>query len=193
MFRGLLSEIFSLVDILLSSLITVPLKKPLNDYFIRKEMGEILSNIASSLIVFIFVIIILSIISKKLQNKIEMCIPKSININLGMAFGFIKGFLLSSLIFITILSVSGDTEDLSIKSGPKWLQDSLTYRPLSFGGWLLLPLFNSMTGDLNKQMEQQKAIDKIIEDVEYKNEELDDVGYKKEQRDKLEHLIDVIE
>ncbi|MDR3290388.1 MAG: CvpA family protein [Rickettsiales bacterium] len=194
MLRGFLGELFSLIVWILSASFTAMLQSPVNNLTSKSISNPIISNSISAFIIFTIVVIGLSMVSKKLEAKIKTQIPRSINVNLGMSFGFIKAFLINSLVFLTIISVTGNTEDLGTKSGPKWLKDSITYRPLSFGGYILLPLYNSMSGDLNKQFEQEKIVGEMVEKIEDKKEDNEkEVGYKDRQRDELNHLIEVVE
>ncbi|GMO56166.1 MAG: hypothetical protein Ta2D_00600 [Rickettsiales bacterium] len=194
MLRGFLDELFSLFNWLFSALFTALLRPLLNNLVAKSISNPLISNIVSAIIIFVIVIIGFSMLTKALEEKIKTKIPKSINFNLGMGFGFIKGFLIGSLVFLTVLSVYGDTEDLATKSGPEWLQNSITYRPLSFGGYILLPLYNSMSGNINKQLEQEKVINAMIKEVEEPDKKGDEeTGYKEKQREELNHLIDIVE
>lgn len=219
--RGFIRELSSILSWVGSAFLTVLLRPVFNEVISQKISNPMLSNAVSSFLVFVVAIVALSILISNIARSINAKFPSSINITLGMAFGFTKGFLISSLIFATVLSMFGDTDDLSSKSGPKWLQDSQTYRPLSFGAYLILPFANSMLGEIKQQYntpkveedETENFDDKIDtlrrykEDVDTVNKILDKIdtkkdtdnqnseesgGYKKEQMEKLNRLIDII-
>ncbi|MDR0423764.1 MAG: CvpA family protein [Rickettsiales bacterium] len=162
LFRGFIRELFSIISWFMSSILTVWLSPIINQLVLKKISNPFIANAIGSSVTFTAVIIITSIILSKIAANITSKIPKYVNLNLGSAFGFLKGFFTSSLIFIVILSVFGDTKDLATKSGPMWLQNSMTYRPLSFGGYLLLPLVQSVTGNLS----QDKVVSDLITNIE---------------------------
>ena len=180
----------------------------MNKLISTKIAQPAMAQIVSSFIVFIICIIGLSMLTSAISGKINSKFPQSINITMGFAFGFLKGFLLCSLVFTTILTVFGETDDLSIKSGPAWLQKSQTYKPLSFGSYMILPFVDSAIGKFNKNTEidnnQNTEDTKInknnidifkekINDSTIKIEEIiDEGGYRKDQVDKMNHLLESI-
>lgn len=218
--RGFIRELFSLINWVGSGFLTVLLRPYLNDFVSQKISNSIVSNIVSSVLIFIIVIICFSIILSNIARLINTKFPQSINITLGIAFGFTKGFLICSLIFASIINLFGNSSDLSSKSGPKWLQDSQTYRVLSFGGYMILPFADSILGQIKErysipQQNEEKtessesnnidnlrkfdkkdfnSINDLINKKEEtpKKEENSDGGYKKDQIEKLNHLLDII-
>ena len=199
-----------------SGFLTVLLRPYLNNFVAQKISNSIISNIVSSVLIFIIVIICFSIILSNIARLINTKFPQSINITLGIAFGFTKGFLICSLIFASIINLFGNSSDLSSKSGPKWLQDSQTYRVLSFGGYMILPFADSILGQIKEkysipQQNEEKiensesnsidnskkesnSINYLIDKNEQapKKENNNDGGYKKDQIEKLNHLLDII-
>lgn len=144
-----------------------------------------------------------------------MKLPSSINVTLGTAFGFVKSFIISSLIFVSVINIYNDGFTLKEKYGPKWLQKSITYRPLSFGAYFILPLVNPILDDIKNNYsydEKDTSEDKKSEDTKSQIDEKSDLlrriddkqksdetpktkdgeGYNKDQIEKLDHLIDLI-
>lgn len=219
--RGFIRELFSLINWIGSGFLTVLLRPYLNNIIAQKISNTIISNVVSSVLIFIIVIIGFSIILSNVARLINTKFPQSINITLGIAFGFTKGFLICSLIFASIINLFGNSSDLSSKSGPKWLQDSQTYRALSFGGYMILPFADSIFGQIKEKYSTPKnntektensepnnidnlrkfdkqgfnnvndLIDKT-EKTQDRKQNNDDGGYKKDQIEKLNHLLDVI-
>jgi len=220
--RGFIRELFSLINWVGSGILTVMFRPFINDLISTKISNTIASNILSSALIFFIAIVGLSILTSNIAKAINTKFPSSINITLGLAFGFTKGFLICSLIFATILSVFGNTDDLLSKSGPKWLQNSQTYRPLSFGAYIILPFADSVLGQIHEKYSTSESekdseteskkdnLDNNLEDLRrYKEDDgkmdeliqrIDDVddpkpdngGYKKEQMKKLNHLIEIL-
>jgi membrane protein required for colicin V production len=211
--RGFMKELFSIIDWVISSFLTVLITPPINTIVSQKISNPFVAKAISGFLVFIILIIGISIVTMKITNIVSSQISKSIDINLGIAFGIIKGFLISSLIFISILSIFGDIDDLSVKTGPEWIQKSSTYRPLSFGGYVLSPFVNSIIGNAKENMTlkgdkiekdtQEKIINEIVEKIEKTDKDVEknnennitnenDGGYRKDQREKLDYLIDIV-
>lgn len=163
---------------------TILFRPFLNSFIAHKISNPIISNIVSSTLVFIIAIIGLSILTSNIAKAINTKFPSSINITLGLAFGFTKGFLISSLIFATILNLFGSTEDLSSKSGPEWLQESETYRPLSFGAYIILPFADSIFGEIK---ERYIPNDKDKEDRKDKNSNSNSNGSNTYKTDNLRY------
>jgi len=217
--RGFIRELFSVINWFASGILAVLLRPYVNGYISQKVSNSIISNLLSSATIFILLIILFSILITYIVRAIDKKFPKSIDITLGLAFGFLKGFLISSIVFISILNVFGDTDDLSTKSGPKWLQNSQTYRPLSFGAYLITPFTDSIMGkiknkylledndknDLKNSSKDNSKNSKTTDDKTNSLESLIDKtidettpqknngGYKKNQREKLDRLINIIE
>ena len=209
--RGLIRELASLVNWIGSGLLTVLLRPFINDLVSQKISNPVVSNIISSVFVFLIAIVGLSILTSSVAKAINTKFPTSINITLGLAFGFTKGFLISSLIFASIITLFGNSDEISKKSGPKWLQDSQTYRPLSFGAYMILPFADSMFGQIKEKYSVEQTdeddnedssnlrryddINTLIDKTEKEEKEgnnKDTGGYKKDQVDKLKHLVDIL-
>lgn len=190
--RGFIRELASLGNWIGSGLLTVLLRPLVNDLVSQKISSPIVSNIVSSIIVFIIAIIGLSILTSNIAKAINTKFPSSVNITLGLAFGFTKGFLICSLIFATILNVFGDTEDLSSKSGPQWLQDSETYRPLSFGAYMILPFADSMIGHIKEKYSLPEKDDGDKKEEKNDNK-FDSLRRYKEDYDSVNNLLDKVD
>ena len=202
--RGFIKECTSLISWIVSGILAVVLRPYISDFVSSRVSNQILCNIISSIFVFLIAIVGISILLSNIASAINTRFPTSINITLGFAFGFAKGFLICSLIFASIITLFGNTEEMSSKSGPKWLQNSQTYRPLSFGAYVILPFANSMLGQIKnkytspsteddkKDNNKENDINSLIDRTENSETKDDNGGYKKDQVDKLKHLIDVI-
>ena len=204
--RGFIRELFSLLTWIGSASLVIALRPVITDLISQKISNIILANAVSSLLIFIIAIIGLSILTSNISKTITTKFPSSINITLGIAFGFMKSFIISSLIFATIINIFDDGFNLEDKFGQGWLQKSATYKPLSFGAYLILPVFDPI---LNEMKENYSISDKDLEEKGIKNEakeKLDLIktkdeekttddkekdGYTKDQIDKLDHLIDL--
>ncbi|MDD2839539.1 MAG: CvpA family protein [Rickettsiales bacterium] len=203
--RGLIRELFSLLTWIGSGTLIVALRPIITNLILQKISNPLIANAISSSLIFIIAIVGLSILASNLSKTITTKIPSSINMTLGIAFGFTKGFIISSLIFATIINIFDDGFNLKDKFGPGWLQKSATYRPLSFGAFLILPvvdpILNEMKGTysipsedldkkvLNKNTKKETELIKIEDEKKSKKEK--DEGYTKDQIDKLDHLIDL--
>ncbi len=190
--RGFIRELSSLANWIGSGLLTVLLRPIVNDLISSKISNSVASNVVSSIIIFVIAIIGLSILTSNIARAINTKFPSSINITLGLAFGFTKGFLICSLIFATILNLFGDTDDLSSKSGPKWLQASQTYRPLSFGAYIILPFADSILGQIKEKYLIPESNDKEENDSKTNdsNDKFDSLRRYKNDYDEINNLLD---
>lgn len=206
--RGFIRELFSLLTWIGSGTLTIALRPVITNLISQKISNTILANAISSLLIFVIAIIGLSILTSNISKTITTKFPSSINITLGIAFGFAKGFIISSLIFATIINIFDDGFNLKDKFGPGWLQKSATYKPLSFGAYLILPVVDPI---LNEMKSDYSVSDEDIEKKGIKNDAKEKInllktndkekttndnkkeedGYTKDQIDKLDHLIDL--
>lgn len=176
-------------------MLSIKLTPYVNDCISEKIAQPLMSQLVSAFLVFILCIIGISIITSSIANRINSRISRPTNMTLGLAFGFIKGFLLCSLVFTTIIAIFGETEDLSVKSGPQWLQQSETYKPLSFGAYLILPFVDSVIGKVNIDMiNNPKEIEETTtneeKSIEVENNKEEDEGYREDQINKMNQLIE---
>lgn len=185
--RGFIRELSSLINWIGSGLLTVLLRPIINTLMSSKISNPVISNMISSTVIFIITIIGLSILTSHLAKIINTKFPSSINITLGLAFGFTKGFLISSFIFATILNLFGDTDNLSLKSGPKWLQDSQTYRPLSFGAYVILPFTDSILGQIKEKYSATESKEEKKDELDNK---IDSMRRYKDNYDTINDLLD---
>lgn len=204
--RGFIIELFSFLTWVGSILLTALLRPVILNIVLQKTSNIMLANIITVGILFVIIIVGFSVLTSNISRKITTKFPISINITLGIAFGFLKGFVISTLIFITIIDVFTDNFTFDKEVGPKWLRNSASYTPLSFGASFVLPsispFFDNMKQNLNKTKKEEKNNDSlqrfILEktedkkDDQDKEEKKDQGGYNKNQVEKLEHLIDLI-
>lgn len=203
--RGFIGELSSLINWIGSSIITIFLQPSLNSIIYEKVHNSTLSNFLSGSIIFTISIIMLSIITTKLDNKINTKFPYSVNITLGTFFGFIKGFLISSMIFLIILKLFGDTPDINKKTGPEWIKNSKTYNILTFGLYIISPFTDSFFDKMkqeyiipekNKDNNKMKIEEKTNDVNDLKKirniKDIDKEGYKKEQIKRLSRLIEIL-
>lgn len=182
--RGFIGELSSLISWVGAILITMLLNPYLSAIIYAKLNSEVFSNLSSGGIIFTVSIILLSIITSKIDQKITTKIPTSINITLGAFFGLIKGILISTIIFLIIVELFGNTEKLLGKKAPKWLQSSKTYKLLLFSAETISPFtdsffnklgenYNNMDVNIDKDKEvskENKEIEKVEEIIEDKDE-----------------------
>ena len=187
--RGFIRELASLINWVGSGVLTVLLRPLINDLVSHKISNPVVSNIVSSVLIFLIAIIGLSILTSSIAKAINTKFPTSINITLGIAFGFTKGFLICSLIFASIITLFGNSEEMSSKSGPKWLQESETYRPLSFGAYMILPFADSILGQIKEKYSPENE-DKESDEKEEKSK--DDSKYLR-RYEKLKTIDDLID
>lgn len=190
--RGFIRELSSLANWIGSGLLTVLLRPIVNDLVSNKISNSVASNVVSSIIVFVIAIIGLSILTSNIARAINTKFPSSINITLGLAFGFTKGFLICSLTFATILNLFGSTDDLSSKSGPKWLQASQTYRPLSFGAYIILPFADSILGQIKEKysIPESKKEEETDSKTNDSNDKIDSLRRYKNDYDGINNLLE---
>ena len=158
--RGFIGELSSLISWIGAILITMLLNPYLSTIIYAKLNSKIFSNFSSGGIIFATSIILLSIITSKIDQKITTKIPTSINITLGAFFGLIKGILISTIIFLIIVELFGNTEKLLGKKAPKWLQSSKTYKLLLFSAETISPFTDSF---FNKIGENYNDMDDNID------------------------------
>lgn len=163
--RGLIGELSSLISWVGAILITMLLNPYLSAIIYAKLNSEVFSNLSSSGIIFTVSIILLSIITSRIDQKITAKIPTSINITLGTFFGLIKGILISTMIFLIIVELFGDTKMSLNKKAPKWLQNSKSYKLLLFSAETISPFTDSF---FNKVGENYNNIDIDIDDIKDK-------------------------
>ncbi|HSQ98002.1 MAG TPA: CvpA family protein [Rickettsiales bacterium] len=208
--RGFIKEFFSLITWIGSAFLVILLRPVITNLILQKISNELFANISSSILIFVIAIIGLSILTSNVSRIITMKFPSSINASLGIVFGFTKSFIISSLIFTTIINIFDEGFSLKEKQGPKWLKESITYKPLSFGAYFILPLINPVLYEFKENYNSDKDNDSSEEDTKSKIDQNSDVlrridekeksddkkkendGYNKDQMEKLDHLIDLI-
>ena len=167
--KGLIRELCSLINWIASILITIIIRPSLTRLLSSAIKNYTLNNIISISIIFIFIIILISILTSHLSKLIDNKFPYSINLTLGVAFGFLKGFIISSLIFASIITLVDTPTEQEEKVGPKWLQESILYKPLSFGSYLITPVARALISNIKEKyspeelmkMEENKLEDEI--------------------------------
>ena len=186
--RGFIGELSSLISWIGAILITMLLNPYLSTIIYAKLNSKIFSNFSSGGIIFATSIILLSIITSKIDQKITTKIPTSINITLGAFFGLIKGILISTIIFLIIVELFGNTEKLLGKKAPKWLQSSKTYKLLLFSAETISPFTDSF---FNKIGENYNNMDDNIDKDKDSKENKETVETEKiEKIEKAEEIIE---
>lgn len=184
--RGFIGELSSLISWVGAILITMLLNPYLSAIIYAKLNSEVFSNLSSGGIIFTVSIILLSIITSRIDQKITTKIPTSINITLGAFFGLIKGILISTIIFLIIVELFGNTEKLLGKKAPKWLQSSKTYKLLLFSAETISPFTDSFFNTLGKNYNNMDVnIDKN-KDISKENKETEKI----EETEKAEEIIE---
>lgn len=179
--RGLIGELSSLISWVGAVLLTMLLNPYLATFIYAKLQNPIFSNLSSGGIIFTVSIIILSILTSRIDQKITAKIPTSINITLGTFFGLIKGILISTIIFLIIVELFGDTKASLNKKAPKWLQISKTYKLLLFSAETISPFTESF---FNKVGENYNNIDINVDNI--KDDVLKESQKIKEDKEKLD-------
>ncbi len=194
--RGFIGELSSLISWIGAILITMLLNPYLSTIIYAKLNSKIFSNFSSGGIIFATSIILLSIITSKIDQKITTKIPTSINITLGAFFGLIKGILISTIIFLIIVELFGNTEKLLGKKAPKWLQSSKTYKLLLFSAETISPFtdsffnkigenYNNIDDNIDKDKDSKENKETVETEKIEKIEETDKVEKIKENKDEL--------
>ena len=184
--RGFIGELSSLISWVGAILITMLLNPYLSAIIYAKLNSEVFSNLSSGGIIFTVSIILLSIITSRIDQKITTKIPTSINITLGAFFGLIKGILISTIIFLIIVELFGNTEKLLGKKAPKWLQSSKTYKLLLFSAETISPFTDSFFNTLGKNYNNMDVnIDKN-KDISKENKKTEKI----EETEKAEEIIE---
>ena len=199
-FRGLIKELASLLSWIVSIFFAILLRPCLNIVLAPKISNYIILNFISLFVIFTVFIILTSILFFYVSDLINKNIPLTLNLTFGCIFGLIKGFFISSLLCLTIISIYGDINDLSIKNKPHILQKSIFYNKFSLGIYLMSPIVKTIVNDIIKTNIDNLIQNNVDNNSEQKQEKKDDNkllnnnsnNNKTQNQKDLEELINVI-
>ncbi len=204
-FRGLIKEIFSLCNWIISLLLSYFLAPYACDILDKYFSNRLLLEGLTRTVIFTISFITFALTTSDLRESVQTKIPGLFDKSLGVLFGFFK----TLLIFGTIYSLYFNIQSMALGKGlqtkePKWLSEAKCYSLIKFSGETIDPLvskfFQSISGNFERLIPDQnldKKIDEIIEeqpvDIEDVSDVVKDSGYSKKDIEKMNHLIDIID
>jgi uncharacterized membrane protein required for colicin V production len=204
-FRGLIKEIFSLCNWIISLLLSYFLAPYASNILAEYFNGRIVLEGITRSVIFIISFITIALTTSDLRDSIRNKMPALFDKSLGVLFGFFKtllifGFIYSLYVNVYLLALGSNAE----AQKPDWLTKSKSYSIIKFSGETLDPLiktfFESISGNFDDLISQEDFDEKINEIIEEKSLDIEDIeditknsGYNKKDIEKMNHLINIID
>jgi len=211
-FRGLVKEIFALLNWIVALTLSYLLAPYATDFFSHHFDNKLVVDISARSIIFVLVFFITALSTSGLRDSLKEKMPKAFDRSLGVLFGFLKTLIIFGFIYSLYFNLYGfllgdKLKDSAVKT-PDWLHNAKCYSLLKISGEALDPVvkkfFDAATKNFDHVVPNSKELldKKINEVIEDKiNEKLNeaapdtdstDSGYNKKDIEKMNRLIDII-
>ncbi|OFW81415.1 MAG: hypothetical protein A2887_03845 [Alphaproteobacteria bacterium RIFCSPLOWO2_01_FULL_40_26] len=211
-FRGLVKEIFALLNWIMALTLSYLLTPYLSDFLAKYFDSKVALDIALRSIIFIAIFIITAFATSGLRKSLKEKIPDIFDRSLGVLFGFAKTLLIFGFAYSLYFNLYGFVLGGKLKNSamktPEWLQEAKSYSLIKLSGETIDPLvkkfFDAISANLNRVIPNSKElldqkIDDVIQEkiqenaVEEIGKALQDSGYNKKDIEKMNRLIEIID
>lgn len=206
-FRGLIKEIFSLCNWIISLALCYFLAPYISDLLDKYFKSRLLLEGLVRSAIFIISFITIALTTSEMRDSVAKKMPNLFDKSLGVLFGFFKTLLIFGFIYSLYLNLYGavlsNTKTSEIEE-PSWFKEAKSYGLIRFSAESLDPIvtkfFSSISGNIGEILPKEKLDEKIDEILqEDSSENLDQApvdknsGYNKRDIEKMNHLIDIID
>ncbi len=212
-FRGLVKELFSLSNWIISLLLSYFLAPYASDLLAQYFDSRLVLEGLTRSVIFVISFITIALTTSEMRDSVQSKMPKLFDRSLGVLFGFVKtllifGFIYSLYLNVYAMAVGSKLQENPVQE-PNWFKQSKSYSLIKFSGETLNPLvkkfFESISGNFDEIMPKNQNLDEKIEEImEEKSADIEninpvegpvnkDAGYNKKDIEKMNHLIDIID
>lgn len=192
--RGLLKEIFSTGNWILSGWLSLTYYLDVKLIFIKYISSEILAEVASFTVIFIITLTLGALIIQFITTKFKKTTLAPTDKMLGLIFGIIRALIIVSI--VTLLSMNTLWKNKSI---PNWLTDAYSYSIIKKSVDIIVLLFPNKDSfidlkhiNLNKieNLKNKNIIEQLLEPP-INIEENKDQYYKPSETEAMDRLINI--
>jgi membrane protein required for colicin V production len=210
--RGFIRDFASFLNWVIAISITYLLTPFIVGLFAKSSYADVINKLSVGCVLFVILLILTSLTTSRIARDLSQRLPSSVDQSLGFAFGFAKAYLICALIFEVIISWHKlvDSKKTNNLVGPEWLTKAQSYKILELGGDALKPaakaILKTFNGSQLEEKVKEKVKDQVKEQVKKKvkeqikaqaksqdDEDDDGKGYDAKERQKMNHLIDIID
>ena len=205
-FRGLIKEIFSLCNWIVSLAISYFLAPYASDILAKYFNGKLFLEGLVRTVIFTISFITIALSTSELRDSVRKKMPGLFDKSLGVLFGFFKTMLIFGFAYSLYINVYSLTLNNDSLEEPTWLTQSKSYGIIKFSGETINPLvkkfFESISGNFDEIIlpdddEFEDKIEDLLDEDPIEIEDIEDLskksGYNKKDIEKMNHLINIID